>query len=42
MSQETLEVQENGQLIDHHLRQEASELEHRGGESSAVEDALLE
>lgn len=34
MSQETLQVQENGQLIHQHLRQEASELQQRGTAAS--------
>lgn len=50
MTQEALQLQENGQLIDQHFRQEASKLEHReterlqsallGGQSSTAEDAL--
>lgn len=36
MSQETLQVQEDGKLVDQHLRQEASELQHRGTAASEV------
>lgn len=41
MSQETLQVQQNGQLVDQDLRQKASELEQRDSSIRVAEDALL-